>query len=112
MKQVVSFPDFIMTLPEIDVPLPGARGWLLQGEGQQVAFLEFTETVDVPEHSHEEQWEFAIAGHVVLHMRGESVEYTAGESFYIPAGVPHSARVQAGYKAVIFFNSSQRYRTR
>ena len=61
MKQVVSFPDFIMTLPEIDVPLPGARGWLLQGEGQQVAFLEFTETVDVPEHSHEEQWEFAIA---------------------------------------------------
>jgi quercetin dioxygenase-like cupin family protein len=112
MKQVTSFPDFIETLPEIDVPFAGARGWLLQGEGQQVAFIEFSETLDVPEHSHEEQWEFTIAGSAVLHMQGESAEYTAGENFYIPAGVPHSARVQAGYKAVILFNAPQRYRAR
>jgi quercetin dioxygenase-like cupin family protein len=111
-KQYPTFPDFIHTLPQIDIPFPSARGWLLQGEGQQVAFIEFSETVDVPEHSHEEQWEFPVAGSVLLHMEGESAEYTAGENFYIPAGVPHSARVQAGYQAVIFFNSPDRYKTK
>lgn len=110
MKQVNAFPAFVKTLPSIDLPFPGARGWLLQGEGQQVAFVEFIETVDVPEHSHEEQWEFTVDGSVELHMGGNSAEYAAGENFYIPAGVPHSARVQEGYKAIILFNAPDRYR--
>lgn len=28
-------PAFVRTLPEIELPVPGARGWLIQGAGQQ-----------------------------------------------------------------------------
>jgi quercetin dioxygenase-like cupin family protein len=103
-------PAFLRTLPAVDVPFRGARGWLLQGAGQQVVFLEFGEAVEVPEHSHAEQWEIALAGSVVLHMDGKSVRYGPGESFFIPAGTPHAASVEAGYQAMILFNQADRYR--
>jgi quercetin dioxygenase-like cupin family protein len=72
--------------------------------------MEFGESVDVPEHSHQEQWEFVLAGRVVLRVGGEEREHQAGDHFFIPAGEPHSARIEAGYKAVIFFNEPARYR--
>ena len=112
MKLVLSFPDFVRTLPEIDLPLPGARGWLLQGEDQQAVFVEFAETVEVPEHQHSAQWEFALAGQVDLKIHGEIHTHTAGENFYIPPGVPHGATVHAGYKAMIVFDEPDRYRTK
>jgi quercetin dioxygenase-like cupin family protein len=109
MAPIEEFPEFVRTMPEIDLPFPDVRGWLLQGQGQQVAFVEFDKDVEVPEHAHEEQWEFPVAGMVELHIMGDSREYLPGDDFYIPAGVPHSASVKAGYKAIIFFNSSERY---
>ncbi|MBU0740967.1 cupin domain-containing protein [bacterium] len=109
MPGYANVPSFLQALPEIDLPISGARGWLLQGEGQQVVFVEFGETVDVPEHGHAEQWEFAVAGRVDLHIDGGTIGYTAGDNFFIPAGVPHGATVHAGYKALIVFNAPDRY---
>ena len=109
MEGVPGIPDFVTTWPEIALPFPGARGWLLQGEGQQVAFARFDDDVEVPAHSHREQWEFVIAGRVTLHIGGESRPYTAGDNFFIPAGVEHAASVEAGYQAVIVFNEADRY---
>ncbi len=112
MKQIQEFPDFVRQLPELDLPIPGARGWLLQGESNQIAFAEFSEQVEVPEHTHAEQWEFAIAGKVTLHRGGKSTEYGPGESFFLAALEPHGATVQAGYKAMIIFNEAERYRAK
>lgn len=112
MLQRTSFPDFVKACPELELPFAGARGWLIQGADQQVAFLEFGETVAVPEHSHDEQWEFVVAGRVELRTGGEPSEHNVGDSFYIPAGVPHAATVHAGYKAIIIFNSPDRYKTK
>jgi quercetin dioxygenase-like cupin family protein len=112
MKLVPSIPDFVRSLPEVEVPLPGVRGWMIQGGAQQVVFLDFAETVEVPEHSHSEQWEFVVAGHVDLRMEGRTLEHRAGENFYIPAGVPHAATVHAGYQALIVFNEAGRYRVK
>ena len=109
MTRYEQIPDFLQSLPEIDIPIPGTRGWLLQGTGQQVVFVEFAETVEVPEHSHDEQWEFAVAGEVELRMAGETTIYRAGDNFFVPAGEPHGATVRAGYKALIVFNSPDRY---
>jgi quercetin dioxygenase-like cupin family protein len=106
----MTFPDFVSSCPELELPFHGARGWLVQGEGQQVIFIEFSEAVEVPEHSHEQQWEFIVAGRVILHMEGGSREYVTGDNFFIPSGVPHGATVQAGYKALIIFNSPERFR--
>jgi quercetin dioxygenase-like cupin family protein len=109
---VKEFPEFIRNLPEVDVPFPGVSGHLLQGTGQQVAFLQFAEEVDVPEHHHNAQWELVVDGMVELRMGGESRTYRAGDSFYIPAGTPHGAKVHAGYRAVVFFDQADRYRSK
>jgi quercetin dioxygenase-like cupin family protein len=112
MKLFDDFPAFVKSLPEVDLPFPGARGWLLQGAEQQVVFAEFDEDLEVPEHAHAEQWEFCLEGAVVLR-RGMGDElFHAGENFFIPAGVPHSATVHAPYKAMIVFNARDRYKAK
>lgn len=109
MPDLERFPDFIRALPEVDLPFPGARGWLIGGTSQQVVFVEFSETLEVPDHQHEEQWELVLAGTVDLHCDGTTTRYQSGDSFEIPAGEPHGATVQAGYKALIVFNAPDRY---
>lgn len=104
------FPDFITRLPELDIPFEGISGHLLQGENQQVAFIEADKDTPVPEHSHRAQWELVICGEVTLTMEGEQKTYRQGDSFYIPEGVEHRAHVFAGYRAVIFFDQPDRYR--
>jgi quercetin dioxygenase-like cupin family protein len=104
-----SIPEFVKSLPEIDIPIPGARGWLLQGERHQVAFVEFSDNVEVPEHSHEDQWEIPVAGAVELNVDGDTRKYAPGDQFFLPAGKPHGARVHAGYRAIIVFDSPDRY---
>jgi quercetin dioxygenase-like cupin family protein len=99
-------------MTEADLPFPTATGWLVQGDREQVAFIEFSVATDVPEHSHEEQWEFVIAGRVVLHLGGADHKYRPGDNFFIPAGSPHSAKVGAGYRAMIVFNAPDRYRAK
>jgi quercetin dioxygenase-like cupin family protein len=110
MKGSEGFPPFVKELPEVDLPFPGARGWMLQGSRQQVVFIRFDEDLDVPEHSHAEQWEFCLAGKVVLRRGGGDEEFRGGDNFFIPAGLPHSATIQAGYEAMILFNAPDRYK--
>ena len=105
-------PAFVKGNPEVELPIAGARGWLLQGQRQQAVFIEFGQTVQVPEHNHAEQWEFALAGRVDLHRLGGTETFTAGDNFFVPAGQPHGATVYAGYQALILFNAPDRYRAR
>ena len=106
------FPDFVNEMPELELPFEGVTGHLLQGEGHQVAFVEFHEDTEVPEHSHRAQWELAVAGEVRLRMGGEERVIRAGESFFIPEGVEHGATVSAGYRAVIVFDQADRYQAK
>lgn len=99
-------------MAEAALPFPTAKGWLVQGERQQVAFMEFSEPAAVPEHSHQEQWEFVISGSARLRMGGVEYEHGPGDNFFIPAGEPHSAEVSAGYRAIIIFNAPDRYQTK
>jgi quercetin dioxygenase-like cupin family protein len=109
---VTDFPQFIRDLPSVDIPIAGVSGHLLQGQTQQVAFLQFEEEAEVPEHSHNAQWELVIAGQVNLRMRGETKTYRVGDSFYIPAGESHGATVRAGYRSIVFFDQADRYKTK
>ena len=109
MPRYEDFPPFLEALPEADIPLPGVTARLMQAGERQIVFAEFAETVDVPEHAHQEQWEFCIAGRVDLRIGGETITHTAGDNFYVPAGVEHGAVVHAGYKAMMVFNAKDRY---
>jgi quercetin dioxygenase-like cupin family protein len=112
MSSQVDFPKFVRALPEIKLPYPKTRGWLLQGQSQQIVFMEFHETVEIPRHSHAEQWEFVVSGKVELRSKGKSSVYRAGDRFFIDANVPHEATVHAGYRAVVIFNSPDRFKTK
>jgi quercetin dioxygenase-like cupin family protein len=104
------FPEPISDLPEVDIPVEGAKGYLSQGENNQVIFMEFSKDVDIPEHSHESQWEVVVNGKVDLDAGDIKKTYRRGDTFFIPKGAKHSGRVYAGYVSVAFFNEKQRYK--
>ncbi len=106
------FPAFVKALPEADLPFEGLRGWLLSGESGQVLFNESDVDLDVPEHSHGDQWGVVIAGQIVLTIGGRTEVYAKGDAYFIPAGVPHSARIARGFRAVDYFADRSRYKER
>lgn len=110
MNPFEEIPDFTKNLPEIDFPFEGVRGWLMSDGGQQTVFVEFLETIDVPEHVHSEQWEIPVSGQVDLKMDGETISRIPGQPFFIPSGKAHGALVHKGYKAIIVFNEPDRYK--
>ncbi len=112
MTESTEFPAFLRSLPEVDLPFHDAKGWLMQGPDRQIVFIEFGAECEVPAHSHAEQWEIVLAGRVVLRTDDGSTEYRRGDTFFIPAGVEHSATVHDGYKAIVIFNASDRYRAK
>jgi len=113
MSDTDFFPPFVRSLPQIDLPLPGVTGWLIQGRDTQVVFVEFLETVEVPDHHHEDQWEMPVSGEVELRRQGGPAElHTAGQAFFIPAGDVHGATVHAGYRAIIAFDAPDRYQVK
>ena len=106
------FPEPIRNLPQADIPLSGIKAYLLQAENHQVLFMEFSEDVEVPEHSHEAQWSVALAGKVDLTIDGVERTYSKGDSVFIPKGAKHSAKIYAGYADVSFFNEKDRYKAK
>ena len=93
------FPGPILDFPEVTLPLEGAKAYLSQGENHQIIFMEFEKDAEVPEHSHESQWE-----------DGVKYSYRKGDRFFIPRGKKHSAKVYAGYASIAFFNQKERYK--
>jgi quercetin dioxygenase-like cupin family protein len=103
-------PKPITDLPEADIPLDGVNAYLFQGKNHQLIFMEFENDVNLPEHSHESQWEIVLEGKVDLSIEGNEKTYKKGDRFFIPKGVKHSAKIYAGYSSIAFFNQKDRYK--
>jgi quercetin dioxygenase-like cupin family protein len=106
------FPRAITSLPEADIPFPGVRGWISQGNDHQIVFLDIEPIGEVTPHSHGEQWGFVVEGEMELTIGGEMRRYHAGDSYHIGAGVVHSARFLTRFRAIDFFADRNRYRFR
>ena len=104
------FPEPILKLPEADVPFKGIKAYLSQGESYQIIFMEFEKDTEIPEHSHESQWEIVLEGKVDYWEEGIKYSFKKGDRFFIPKGRKHSAYVYAGYASIVFFNQKERYR--
>ncbi|MHC4659556.1 MAG: cupin domain-containing protein [Planctomycetota bacterium] len=104
------FPEPITDLPEADIPLNGVKSYLSQSIGHQIIFMEFSEDVDVPAHSHESQWGIVLEGRIELNIAGAERTYSKGDRYFIPKGVEHSAHIHAGYADATFFNQEDRYK--
>ena len=104
----MSFPAGLR-LPRADVPLEGVDARLLQLDGAQVLFMSFSADVELPEHQHEAQSGMVLAGRIDLTVAGVTRTYKRRDVYSIPAGVPHSARIHAGYADITYFDAPDRY---
>ena len=112
MKDESIFPEPIMRLAEADIPIDGVQARLSQSETHQILFMEFSKDAVVPEHSHEAQWGVVLEGRIDLVIGGKGHTLRKGDRYFIPEGVPHSARIHAGYADITFFGAASRYRSK
>ena len=106
------FPEPINRLPRADIPLSGVSAYLSQADTHQIIFLEFSEDVDLPEHSHESQWGVVLDGQIDLTIGGVTRTYERGDRYFIPSGVTHSGKISSGYAEITFFDQPDRYQSK
>ena len=106
------FPEIITNLPEADIPIAGSSSHLFQGQTQQFVFMSFEDDVEVPEHSHAAQWGVVLDGEVELTIDGKKHTLAAGQTYFIPKDIKHSARIKKGYKDLTLFDQKDRYKTK
>ena len=105
------FPEPIINLPKADIPIEGLKAFLSPSDSHQILFMEFREDIEVPEHTHESQWGVVLEGKSELTINGVLHIFEKGDTYFIPAGTPHSAKIYSGYSDVTFFNQPDRYQT-
>ena len=106
------FPELIRGLPEIDIPLEGIRGWLLQGSDKQVVFFDIEPVGEVPPHSHCAQWGIMVEGEMKLTIGDETKIYRSGDWYFIPEGVVHSATFLSKVHVIDVFDSPDHYKAK
>lgn len=107
----MDYPDFIKGLPSLEVPFPEdvVRIHASRSDGGLVVFFEFLQDFDLPAHSHKAQWGTVLTGEAELTIGGVTRVYRPGDSYDIPSGVVHSARLKAGTKVIDVFEEPDRY---
>ena len=102
------FPPFIRALPVPDSPVRmDAR--IVPSEHVLTMFYEIADAVEVPAHHHGAQWGVVLAGAMELEIEGLTAIYLPGDSYYVPDGALHTARISAGYKGIDVFADADRY---
>jgi quercetin dioxygenase-like cupin family protein len=108
MKNI--FPEPIAKLPEADIPFQGATAYLSQSDNHQTLFMQFDETIEIPEHMHAAQIGFVLEGEIELTFQNEIKCFKKGDRYHIPAEVKHSAKIYAGYADITVFMEPNRYK--
>lgn len=107
-----AYPEMLRDLPEVDLPLQGVRGWLLQGGSRQVVFFDIEPVGEVPPHKHCAQWGIVVEGEMSLTIGGETRECRKGDWYYIPEGVVHSATFRTRVNVIDIFDAPDRYQVK
>ncbi len=106
------YPEMIKNLPEIEIPIDGIQGWLLQSKNKQVVFFDIEPVGKMPEHSHCAQWGIMLAGEMELTIGDQTKIFRQGDSYFIPEGVVHSANFLSHVNGIDVFDSPERYKSK
>ena len=104
------FPEFVVNLPEADIPFPGVRGWISQAPNHQIIFMDIEPIGNVAPHRHGEQWGVVVEGEMELTIGGQTRRYLPGDSYRIPANVEHAATFLTRVRVIDVFADASRYR--
>lgn len=106
------FPDFINAFPGIDVPFPDdvVQTAVVRSDAGLVAFFTFLKDMELPAHAHGAQWGVVVEGEVDFTIGGETKLCRAGDSYFIPAGIVHSAQSKSGARVIDVFEEADRYK--
>ncbi len=110
----MQFPPFIQDLPTLDIPFPEdvvSTSAVRSGDAMVVYFTVHKD-FELPEHSHGAQWGCLIHGELELTINGDTRICKPGDSWNIPAGAPHSAKLKAGSLIMDVFEEPDRYAER
>ncbi|MGR3679294.1 MAG: cupin domain-containing protein [Paracoccaceae bacterium] len=105
------FPHFITAFPSMDVPFPDdvVQTAVIRSDSGLVAFFTFVKDMELPMHSHGAQWGTVVEGEIEFTIGGETKTLRAGDSYNIPAGVEHGAKIKAGARVIDVFEEPDRY---
>ncbi len=108
------FPEFVDAFPRLAVPFPEdvVRTAAIRSDAGLVAFFTFLQDMELPMHAHGAQWGTVVEGEIEFTIGGETRTYRPGDSYSIPAGVEHGARIKAGTRVVDVFEEADRYALR
>ncbi len=107
----MAFPDFITALPGLDIPFPAdvVQASAIRSPDGLVVFFSFLQDMDLPAHAHGAQWGTVVAGEIDFTIGDDRRIYRPGDSYTIPAGVVHNARIAAGTRVIDVFEEADRY---
>lgn len=107
----MDFPGFIKALPGLDIPFPPdvVQASAVASPEGLVVFFTFAQDMDLPAHAHGAQWGTVVAGEIDFTIGDDRRIYRPGDSYTIPAGVTHSARITAGTRVIDVFEEADRY---
>ncbi len=83
------WPEDILGLPRVEIPVSGAGGYSLRNREKQVLFMMFPEGASVPDHSHSTQTGLVVSGEMTLEIEGKTEYFQSGDVYSIPAGTRH-----------------------
>jgi quercetin dioxygenase-like cupin family protein len=106
----MEYPEMICSLPQADIPFRGVKGWILQGQAQQLVFLEIEPIGEVTEHTHGAQFGIVLDGEMSLTIGGQKQRYRKGDTYFIPAETPHSAVFHSKVHVIDLFGEPSRYK--
>ena len=100
-----SFPKIITDLPEADIEIKGAKGWIAQGKDHQIVFIDIEPSVEESEHSHDfPSWLLIVEGKMEVTVNGKSKIYEKGDDVFFPIHVKHSAKVITKSRCIAFLS--------
>lgn len=107
----MSLPDFAENFAELELPFPEdvVSTKVIKSDQGLVVFFSIHKDTELLPHSHKGQWGTVLQGSLTLTVKGDTKTYVPGESYSIPSGAIHSARIPAGSIVMDIFEEPDRY---
>ena len=107
----MEFPEFIMALPQMDVPFDPkvVETRAIQSDRGLMMMVFAHQDFELPMHHHKAQWGTVLTGELILTIGDETNTYLKGDSYSIPDGAVHGGVLKAGTVVIDMFEEPDRY---